>query len=294
MQAEIDRFLDVLQAERRYADNTVAAYRNDLHQLTTFLNDNACGLSWRAVTPDVARAFVNYLWDRGYSAATVARKVSATRSFFDFLLSEHVVPSNPLDPIGTPKVDRSSPDPLPEEAIERLLTLPSEGAPPVRLRNRALLAMLYATGLRASEVAGLDVQDVSVASSSVRCLSRGKERIVPLSAQAREALEAYLSHGRIHLLLDRGEPALFLNQRGERLTRQGVWLLVQEAAEDAGLELKVNHQLLRHTFASHLLSEGVEVGEVQELMGHSSIYTTQAYTLGSESPAAEELDEPAD
>jgi integrase/recombinase XerD len=294
VQAEIDRFLDGLQDERQYATNTVAAYRNDLHQLKTFLNDNACEVSWHAVTPDVARDYLNHLWDRGYSPATVARKVSATRSFFDFLLNEQVVSSNPLDPIGTPRVDRPSPDPLPDEAVARLLALPEEGAPPVRLRNRALLAMLYATGLRASEVAGLDVQDVSVASSSVRCLSRGKERIVPLSTQAQEALEAYLSHGRIHLLLDRGEPALFLNQRGERLTRQGVWLLVQEVAEDAGVELKVNPQLLRHTFASHLLSEGVEVGEVQELMGHSSVYTTQAYTLGSEGGPSEELNEPGD
>ena len=294
MQAEIHQFLDVLRAERHYASNTIAAYRNDLRQLEAFLTHHAGGLGWPRVTPDIARSFVQHLWDRGYSASTVARKVSATRSFFDFLLDQHVVAAHPLDDIGTPRVDRSSPEPLPEAAIERLLALSGQEMTPAALRDRALLTLIYATGLRASEVVRLDVEDVSVASSMVRCLSRGKERIVPLPARAREALEAYLSRGRRHLLQDQREAALFVNQRGARLTRQGVWLLVQESAAQAGLKLKVNPQMLRQTFARHLLSEGVDLGEVQELMGHTSAYTTQAYVPGSDGQLEEEPDAATD
>jgi len=285
VQAEIDRFLDGLAVERRYAVNTIAAYRNDLQQLKTFLVRCIEGGSWADVTTDVMQAFVRYLWDRGYAASTVARKVSAVRSFFRFLLDQRLISSDPLSDIGAPKVERARPKPLPQGVLDRLLSLTAQDTTPAGLRDRALLELLYTTGLRASEVVRLEVGDVSLASSTVRCLSRGKERLVPLPSRAQEALEAYLSRGRLHLLQDREERALFLNHRGRRLTRQGVWLLVRGYAEEVGLDLKVNPQSLRRSFALRLLSEGVRETEVQELLGHISVHTTRSYADATDVPS---------
>lgn len=277
MQAEIDRFLCGLAVERGRTANTIAAYRNDLQQLREYLMHTLDEGSWADVTPDVVRSYVWYLWDRGYAASTVARKLSAIRSFFRFLLDQNLIHSAPLATIAMPRVDRPPPESLPSEAVARLLALPAQDMTPTGLRDRALLELLYATGLRASEVVRLEVEDVSLASSTVRCLTRGRERLIPLPPRAEEALEAYLARGRLHFLQDREERALFLNYRGQRLTRQGLWLLVQGYAKEAGLDFRVNPQALRHSFAAHLLSEGVEMTEVQELLGHASLHTTLAY-----------------
>ena len=281
MQAEIERFLAGLVGEGCTA-NTIAAYRNDLQQLKGYLVQYAAANLWASVTPDEARSYMLYLWDRGYAVSTVARKVSAIRSFFHFLLDQNLITSDPLTTIGTPRVDRSKPESLPPKAMDQLLIHSSHKDTPIALRDQALLELLRATGLRASEVVRLEVEDVSFASSTVCCLSRGRERLIPLPVRAREALDAYASRGRIHLLRDRNEGALFLNHRGGRLTRQGLWLLVQGYAKRAGLKCKVNPQALRHSFATRLLSEGVKVVEVQELLGHVSLHTTQAYAAESD------------
>ena len=277
VQAEIDRFLCGLAAERGCTVNTIAAYRNDLQQLREYLVLTIEEGSWADVTPDVVRSYVQYLWDRDYAASTVARKSSALRSFFRFLLDQSLINSDPLAAIGMPRVNRPRPESLPQEAVARLLALPAQDMMPPSLRDRALLELLCATGLRASEVVRLEVEDVSLASSTVRCLSRGRERLIPLSPRAQEALETYLARGRLRFLQNRGERALFLNYRGQRLTRQGLWLLVQRYAKEAGLDFRVNPQALRHSFAAHLLSEGVEMTELQELLGHASLHTTRAY-----------------
>lgn len=277
MRADIDRFLHWLAEEAGYTGNTISAYRNDLQQLQGYLTRTGSGNSWAEVTPAVIKSYMRYMWDRGYAASTVARKMAAIRSFFRFLLDRGLIRSDPMAAIGTPTVSRPRPEPLSQEAVARLLALPSQGTTPIALRDWALLELLYATGLRASEVLGLDVDDVSLASSTVRCLSRGKERLIPLPPRAQEALEAYLNRGRLHLLRDQEEKALFLNYRGRRLTRQGLWLLVQGYAKEAGLDSKVNPQILRYSFAANLIAKGVEIRELQELLGHAHLHTTRAY-----------------
>ena len=278
MQAEIDRFLRELEVEGKYTANTIAAYRNDLHQLREYLVQATEDGPWAEVTSDVVRSYVVWLWDRGYATATVARKLSATRSFFRFMLDRGLIHSDPMATISTPTVKRSRVECLPLEAIARLLALATGDMTPIGLRDRALLELLCATGLRASEVVSLAVEDVSLASATVRCLSRGRERLVPLFARARRALDSYLAQGRLHLLQNREERALFLNYRGQRLTRQGLWLLVQRYAKEAGLDFRITPQALRNSFAAHLLSEGVAMTELQELLGHASLHTTRFYT----------------
>lgn len=286
VQAEIDRFLRGLATDGRHTDNTVTAYRSDLQQLREYLIATIGESSWTDATPGVMQSYVQYLWSRSYAASTVARKLSALRSFFCFLLDQSLIDSDPLATVGTPRVNRPRPEPLPQEAVTRLLSLSAQDVTPSSLRDRALVELLYATGLRASEVVMLEVEDVSLASSTVRCLNRGRERLIPLPPRTKEALEAYLSRGRLHFVQDREERALFLNYRGKRLTRQGLWLVLQRCAKEAGLDCRVNPQALRHSFATHLLSRGAEVTAVQELLGHVSRYTTRAYTQSREKPDA--------
>jgi integrase/recombinase XerD len=286
VQAEVDRFLRELAVADDCAANTIAAYRNDLQQLREYLTSTAEESSWADVTPDVVQTYVHYLWSRGYAASTVARKVSALRSFFRFLFDQSLVQSDPLATIAPPKVARPRPGSLSREDVARLLALASQDTTPSSLRDRALLEVLYTTGLKASEVVMLEVEDVSLASSTVRCLTRGGERLIPLPPRTREALEVYLVRGRLYYLQDHAEQALFLNYRGQRLTRQGLWLLVQRYATEAGLDHRVSPQTLRHSFAAQLVSEGVEIAEVQELLGHVSRHTTRVYAQSEEKPDA--------
>lgn len=282
MWAEMDRFLRWLAEEAGYTDNTISAYRNDLQQLQEYLIRTAGGNFWAEVTPPVIQNYIHHMRDRGYAASTVARKVAAIRSFFRFLLDRGLVKSDPMAAIGMLTVSRPRPEPLPREAVARLLALPAQDTTPIVLRDWALLELLYATGLRASEVLNLDVDDVSLASSTARCLSKGKERLIPLPPRAKEALEAYLSRGRLHLLRDREERALFLNYRGQRLTRQGLWLLMHGYAKEAELDFKVNPQILRYSFVANLIAERVEIRELQELLGHAHLHTTRVYARLSE------------
>lgn len=286
MQTEIDRFLGGLAVEEHCTANTIAAYRNDLQQLREYLTYTIEESSWAGVTPEAMQSYVQHLWSRGYAASTVARKLSALRSFYRFLSDQSVVDSDPLAAVGTPTVNRPQPEPLPREAVARLLALPTQDTTPPSLRDRALLELLYTTGLKASEVVMLGVEDVSLASSTLRCLTRGRERLIPLPPRTKEALEAYLARGRLHLLQNRDERGLFLNYRGQRLTRQGLWLLVQGYAKEAGLDGRVSPQTLRHSYAAQLLSEGVQLTEVQELLGHVALHTTRAYTQLQEKPDA--------
>jgi integrase/recombinase XerD len=277
VQAEIDQFLDWLALEEHCTANTVAAYRNDLQQLRQHLAHLGEVDSWAHVTPEMMQSYLRHLWGRGYASSTVSRKLSALRSFFRFLTNRDISHSDPLAAFVTPVISRSVPQPLQHDAVIRLLALPSRKMSPSSIRDRALLELLYATGLKVSEVVRLEVEDVSIASSTLRCAARGRERLIPLPLPTKEALDIYITQGRIQFLQDRDESALFLNYRGRRLSRQGLWLLVQKYAKEAGLDGGVSPQMLRRSYAAHLLSEGVQLTEVQELLGHVALHTTRAY-----------------
>ncbi len=278
MDTDLHRFLQYVRFERGYAANTLAAYEQDLTQFQAFVQ--ASGLAqWHALSADVLESFVTSLQNEGYSTATVGRKVAAVRSFLHFLFAEGVIASELADWVRQPKVGKRLPHTLSREAMQRLLDAASVEETPLALRDRALLEMLYATGMRASEVLNLRVVDVDLANNTVLCMGKGsKERLIPLYPAARECVRRYIEEGRPFLLREAAEKTLFINKLGDALTRQGLWFLVQHYAQAAGLESSVTPHTLRHTFATHLLDGGADLREVQQFLGHANITTTQIYT----------------
>ena len=278
MQTRLKQFLDYVQYERGYAANTVAAYRRDLAQLLDFMQGQEV-TSWSALTPELLERFVASLQAQDYSDATVARKIAAARSFLHFLFTEGDLPRELTEWLPQPKVGRRLPHALTEEEVERLLGAAAAADTPLKLRDRALLEVLYATGLRATEAVALRASDVDLTGGVLRCVGKGnKERLIPLHPRAQQILGRYLSEARPFLLTNASETTLFLNRVGHSLTRQGLWFIIQQYAREAGLEERVTPHTLRHSFATHLLDGGAELSEVQQFLGHVSITTTQIYT----------------
>jgi integrase/recombinase XerD len=222
-----------------------------------------------------------YAPGKRYSAATVARVLAAVRGFHRFLVREGVAKADPAEPVGSPRVPRSLPKALAVDEVERLIAaVPDDGA--IAARDGAILGLLYDAGLRISELTALDVDDIDLEERSVRCLGKGsKERIVPFGTASLEALNRYLTQARPELARTMSGPAVFLNARGTRLTRQGCWKLLKKYAARANLKRRISPHTLRHSFATHLLDRGAGIREVQELLGHASVSTTQVYTLVS-------------
>ena len=220
-----------------------------------------------------------YLREREYASSTVGRKVAAIRSFFHFLVADGVLQDDPTSTVDAPSVSKHLPHPLTLDQVERLLVEASRADTPRGLRDRALLELMYATGMRASEVIQLDVNAADLSTGTVRCVGKGnKERILPLYERAQEAIRVYLEDGRSRLLRGKDERALFVNHRGRPLTRQGLWLIVKEHARAARIEHEVTPHTLRHSFATHLLDGGAGLREVQQMLGHTNISSTQIYT----------------
>jgi integrase/recombinase XerD len=293
--AQVGRFLDFLAVERGLARNTLEAYRRDLGRYVRHLA--GLGITDAARADEAAVAgFVallsgsEYAEGRRYRPSSVARALAAVRSFPRFLLREGEAAVDPSRAVVRPRVPRNLPRPLEVDEVERVLAVPS-GGDPAGLRDRAILETLYGAGVRISELVGMDVDDVDLDGECVRVLGKGsKERVVPLGRFARQALEAYLTRGRPALATSRSGPALFLNQRGGRLTRQGAAKILARAAARAGIRKRVTPHTLRHSFATHLLEGGADVRVVQELLGHATLTTTQVYTLVTAERLREEYD----
>jgi len=279
----VERFLNYTTVERGFSPNTLAAYRNDLNQLVEFLQQSDPDLNdgetaWRRIGADGISSYVLELHERGYSETTRARKVASTKSLFNFLLDEGIVEQDPTENVNSPRVGRSLPNALSLEEVERLLAAP-DGDGRDDCRDRAMLELLYASGMRVSELVGLDVEDVDLDEAFIRCFGKGsKERIVPIHEQAVEVVRYYIDAGRPAFAKRRTGLALFLNRRGQRLTRQGFWLILKRLTVRAGIESHLTPHTLRHSFATHLLHGGAPLRHVQELLGHASITTTQVYT----------------
>jgi len=282
MREKIQDFLNHMAVEKGSPRNTLIAYRNDLTQLARFFEEQGTGQaeSWDEVDKDMIISYILFLKEREYADSTVARKVAATKSFFHFLVTEELIEDDPTATLDSPKVKKQLPKAITSEDVERLLAEPAKQSSPKALRDRAMLELMYATGMRATELVDLDIDDVNLPSSSVRVIGKGdKERIIPIHDRAVRAIETYLRKGRVQLLRDPDEKALFLNPRGERLTRQGLWLIVKDYVEQAGLDPNVTPHTLRHSFATHMLeSKEATLVDVQQFLGHANISTTQIYT----------------
>jgi integrase/recombinase XerD len=279
MDEQVERFLQHLAEQRDLSSNTTAAYRTDLDQFQAFLAERGLA-DWQAVTHDDILAFLLFLRERRYANSTVARRTAAVKSFYAFLKTEGQVPSDPTEQIDSPKVDRYLPKSLTPTQVDELLELPLRDPTPERLRDKAMLELLYATGMRVSELVALNTRDLNMESESVRCVGKGgRERILPISGSPVTSIEEYLDIARAQLSRGAAQKteALFLNHRGKRLTRQGFWLILKGYAEELGIHDLTPHTL-RHSFASHMLSGGADIRSVQALLGHASISTTQIYT----------------
>jgi integrase/recombinase XerD len=323
MNQDVERFLQVLEAERGFSVNTIFAYRNDLTQFLTFLGgdsaggsdegssrDRATGIenatpqmfpqvqSWNQLTDDDLTNYLLFLRSRKYASSTVARKMAAIKSFFNFLIGEGQLRGDPGARMTAPRVDKYTPRSISPSEVERLLQQPAKEGDaaarrPEAARDRAMLETLYATGMRVSELVALDCEDVNLLERHMRCAGRtSRERLVPLRERAIEAIDHYLFQARPLLVL-REENALFLNHRGNRLTRQGFWLILKSYASKADIA-DITPHTLRHTFATHALGRGADLREVQKLLGHVSISTTQVYRRMAQGQTTPRTGAPAD
>lgn len=281
MKKALDEFLAFLSVEKGSSANTVAAYRNDLQQLADFIGTKRGADGWCALDRSTIQDFILDLKQRGYTETSVARKVAAVRSFFAFLSAEGTVPLNPTEGLSSPRVGKTLPKAISPNEVDELLEQPARRSTPEAKRDRAMLELLYATGMRVTELVSLDMTNLNLDPRSpyVRCMGKGaKERTIPIHDQAMESLVEYLEDGRPLLVRNKDEQALFVNRRGERLTRQGFWLILKGYARSANLSADITPHTLRHSFATHMLRGGMPLRNVQEMLGHASISTTQVYT----------------
>ncbi len=285
MQELFQRYINYLEAEKNAALNTVRNYRTDLLDFFNFLKDEKIG-TLNEVDKQVIRRYLSNLTERTFVKASIARKLSAIRSFYRFLQREEIIAVSPVANTTSPKLDKRLPAFLSQDEINRLLEARDLSTPQGQ-RDRALLELLYASGLRVSEIASLDVGQVDLETHEIRVWGKGaKERVVLMGKPAAETLTAYLKKGRPELLGDKKtSKALFVNRYGGRLTERSVQLLLKEYAARAGIKKRVHPHMLRHTFATHLLDGGADLRVVQELLGHASLSSTQIYTHVTKSQA---------
>lgn len=291
-------FLDYLRTERRLSENTLESYERDLRQFAQAVSGKtvqktgtkagegpAPGAGLAGTTPlravvsrETIVAYLGRLRDEGKATATIARRLAALRAYFQYLVQHRLLTEDPTADVATPKLERRLPRVLTVTEVERILSEP-DPSQPAGLRDRAMLEVLYATGIRVSELCALTLDDVDLGDAALRCSGRkGKERRIPIGSAAVRALEAYLRHGRRAFVRTHTDSSLFLNHHGYALTRQGFWKIVKKYAAQARIAKSITPHVLRHSFATHLLAGGADLRSVQEMLGHADISTTQIYT----------------
>ncbi len=291
---DLEEYLAALTQEKQYSPNTIAAYRNDLRQFVHYVleAEDAPGGEWSSLPSRLLSDYVQQLQatprraadgrEKHAAASTIARKIAALKSFFRYLVKRGTLTSDPAQDLSAPKVKKRLPRTLSNADVERLLAAPGDSNQPKALRDRALLELLYATGMRVSELVSLSLADVNEAGKEVIVRSdRGdKVRHIPVGDRALEALQNYLIHGRPALVKESTDyAALFLNHRGRSLTRQGMWLIIKGYAEQAGIPFEVTPHTLRHSFAAHMLeTHKASLDEVRHFLGHASASTTHVYS----------------
>lgn len=277
LQHAVEDFFHFLQIERGLSDNTLTSYRRDLNQYVAYIKKSANLSDWKEVDRTDIISFLYTLKDNGKSAATIARMISSIRAFHQFLIREQLSTKDPSLHIETPKQDRLLPEVLTMNEIDMLLDI--EEKTPLSIRNKAMLELMYATGLRVSELVNLETGDLHLSMGFVRCFGKGnKERIIPLGEYANDALEKYLHERKKLLKKNTEEKTLFVNHHGRPLSRQGFWKIIKQIAVERNLTKSITPHMLRHSFATHLLENGADLRAVQEMLGHADISTTQIYT----------------
>ena len=277
MEKILNDFLNHLAVERGLASNTIISYRTDLTGYLAFCHKHNLH-DIKGTNKDLIMSYLFQLQASGKSPATIARHLAALKAFYRFALAEGKLSRDPTSDLDTPKLPQKLPGVLSVQEVDLLLNQPRPGEP-AGLRDKAMLELLYATGIRVSELVSLNLEQLSLQNKYIRCFGKGaKERIVPLGDVAARYLTEYLERGRCKLVKHSKTPALFVNQHGGRLTRQGFWKIIKKYAAKAKINTRITPHTLRHSFDTHLVESGEDIRFVQELQGHADISTTQIYT----------------
>ena len=280
MLKEIEDFIDYLHLEKGLSHNSILAYRRDLEKFTRFFQEISSKESFlpEQVSRDDVRGFLLWQLENGAEKRTMARSLSSLKGFFRFLMIEERIEKDPTNHLSTPKLERKLPSVLSIQQIDHLMQQP-DVLVPLGLRDRAMMELMYGSGLRVSELLALKVEDVNLYEGYLICMGKGnKERMVPISDLATDWTQRYLERGRFRLLKKMNLEIMFVNHRGKPMSRQGFFKILRQYAGRAGLNIELGPHTLRHSFATHLLENGADLRAVQELLGHSDIATTQIYT----------------
>lgn len=275
METIFTEFEAYLFQEKKMSRNSLEAYRRDIRAFGHFLTEKRID-NVIAVTESTVISYVLFLRKEGRTTSTINRKIASVRAFYNFLIKRGIIDDNPVKKIKTPKMEKKAPDYLSLEEVDKLISQPDTS--PKGIRDRAILELMYATGMRVSEVVSLDEGDINLKMGFAACGSEeGKGRIIPIGTKCRESLAAYLDGIRADFVSDPKEKALFVNQAGGRLTRQGLWKMINNYAGEAGIEKRISPQILRNSFAAHMIQNGADLKSLQELLGHEDAAATQIY-----------------
>jgi len=271
----MDSYIDYLKNERSLANNSLFAYERDVRSFIEFLNERNI-VDANDINNTFVISYIMNLKNEGKAVSTITRNIASLKSFCNYLRVNNVICHDPVCGIEVPKAEKKIPDFLTVEEVEQLLEQPDDSVK--GRRDRAILEVLYATGVRATELLDLNVDDFNKNMGYIECNSiSSKPRVIPVGELSKKALHEYIGESREHLVKDREESALFVNYNGARMTRQGLWKIIKNYADDAKIEKHITPQILRHSFAIHLVQNGADLKSVQELLGHSVIATTQIY-----------------
>lgn len=275
MTQDIQNFIQYLHQVKKTSENTEVSYARDLKKMNQYLM--AQGIhDVSEVTSTSLNSYVLFLEKEGRKPATISRSIASMKAFYHYMEKEHKVSEDPSEQLRAPRIEKKMPTILTQEEVTRLLEQPG-GASPKELRDTAMLELLYATGIRVSELISLKVLDVNLAMEYLTCSDSHKERIIPFGSIAKKALSRYLELGRPKLVGDEQEEWLFTNCSGQQMSRQGFWKLIKSYGKKAGIEAEITPHMLRHSFAAHMVGNGADLKSVQEMLGHSDISTTQVY-----------------
>ena len=275
MKDEIGQFMEYLHNVKKTSDNTELSYRRDLNKVQMFLADRGV-TSLEQIDETVLEAYVKDLEEQKLAPASISRNIASIKAFFHYLTQEGKIVSDVSAGLKAPKIEKKMPGIMTMDEVVRLLEQP-KGNAPKEVRDKAMLELLYATGIRVTELITLKLSDLNMPMNYIVCRDRNKERIIPFGTAAREALAKYLSGSRVSMLKDPSCDTLFVNCSGEAMSRQGFWKLIKSYTKKAGITADITPHTLRHSFAAHLVENGADLKSVQEMLGHSDISTTQIY-----------------
>ena len=275
MRGEVDRFEQYLREGKQASENTVQAYRRDLMQMITYLEEKGIREAAK-VTKTTLHGYILHMEEQGKAATTISRMMAAIKAFFNYECMQARIRRNPAESLHAPKVEKKAPVILSVDQVSALLAQPS-GQTPKEIRDKAMLALLYATGIRVSELIGIQMEDINMNIGFLVCRDGERERTIPFGRSAKAALEEYLEHARNELLRGKGSDYFFVNCTGGAMSRQGFWKIIKYYGEKAGIEEDITPHTLRHSFAAHLIARGADMRAVQTILGHSDMATTQMY-----------------